>query len=271
MTELAGSKDNLEQWVNGKLTKEGLVVGTDDAEIAVIDAVTQTIDASIVDFIDKYITETNAYDESIKLTIDPIADIYFLKGTSLKYSEWAEAKIIANFLTEDLWDNALEFTYGHRPTSEVAQLQKLSFELFGDEEVWDELIFRGQMPDWFFADLIKFTDNNDDADQLIGVDDIISIIKGELDAGKVRESGAELLIDIFATYKEEKTGLLAYADILPFLQDVYEEQYWSTRIPNSYPVEYILYYASESDPFNLDNFDLSPWVTAADPRTVVIF
>ena len=122
MTELAGSKDNLEQWVNGKLTKEGLEVGTDDAEIAVIDAVTQTIDASIIDFIDKYITETNANDESIKLTIDPIADIYFLKGTSLKYSEWAEAKIIANFLTEDLWDNALEFTYGNRPTSEVAQL-----------------------------------------------------------------------------------------------------------------------------------------------------
>ena len=152
MTELAGSKDNLEQWINGKLTKEGLVVGTDDAEIAVIDAVTQTIDASIIDFIDKYITETNAYDDSIKLTIDPIADIFFLKGTSLKYSEWAEAKIIANFLTEDLWDNALEFTYGHRPTSEVAQLQKLSFELFGDEEVWESLIFRGQMPDWFFAD-----------------------------------------------------------------------------------------------------------------------
>ena len=42
--------------MSGKLTKEGLEVGTDDAEIAEVEIVTQTIDASIIDFIDKYIT-----------------------------------------------------------------------------------------------------------------------------------------------------------------------------------------------------------------------
>ena len=90
----------------------------------------------------------------------------------MKYSEWAEAKIIANFLTGDLWDNALEFTFGNRPTTEISQLEKLGFELFGDKEAWKKLIFRGQMPDWFFADYIKFIDA--DYDGTIGILDEIN-------------------------------------------------------------------------------------------------
>ena len=43
------------------------------------------------------------------------------------------------------------------------------------------------------------------------------------------------------------------------------------RIPNAYPVELILKKVSESDPFNLDNFDLSPWAAEVDPRTLAIF
>ena len=71
------------------------------------------------------------------------------------------------------------------------------------------------MPDWFFADYIKFLDENND--QIIGVDYQVSKHKSLLDAGKVQESGAELLIDILETYKAENSVSFPFKSILPFI------------------------------------------------------
>ena len=55
--------------------------------------------------------------ESIKLEIDPKAEIYWMKDTSLKYSEWYQAEKIANYLTEDLWDAVQNFPFGTKLSS----------------------------------------------------------------------------------------------------------------------------------------------------------
>ena len=59
----------------------------------------------------------NNNNESIKLEIDPKAEIYWMKDTSLKYSEWYQAEKIANYLTDNLWDTVQDFPYGIKLSS----------------------------------------------------------------------------------------------------------------------------------------------------------
>ena len=129
LIKFIGSETLLLKWKNNQLTAK-------DSEL---------ISTNILSYIETFGVE--------------LADIWFLPTSNLTNSEWQRAVSLAENEIGDLWIHAKDFPFGIRSDEEQSELRYMSKRMFGNEEVWEKLIWKGQVRDQLIADTIVFMSN----------------------------------------------------------------------------------------------------------------